>query len=407
MSALDAWLLSPALAAREADGLYRQRQTIEGVDGPTLRVAGEALLAFCSNDYLGLTQHPDVITAGQRAMAEFGAGAGASHLISGHFHVHHVLEERLAEVTGRDRALLFSSGYQANIGLLSALAGRGDHIFHDRLNHASLLDGGLLSGARFRRFAHADVSALERLLKKNIAGRKLVVTDGVFSMDGDIAPLVEMARLCTAKDALLIVDDAHGFGVLGESGAGTVAELGLDQKQVPVLMGTLGKALGVQGAFVAGSAELIETLIQRARSYVYSTAIPPSSAAALLAGLTLLQGNRSLTEKLRRNIRHFRQGAEALALPIAASTTAIQPLLLGDSERAMRWSQALREDGLLVPAIRPPTVPEGSARLRIALSAAHSDTQINRLLDSLAAIAAQEHPDSQVESVSHREDRHG
>jgi 8-amino-7-oxononanoate synthase len=356
--------------------------TLESAQGPVVTVGGESLLAFCSNDYLGLANHPDVIAACKSGLEKFGAGAGASHLISGHLAPHEALENALARFTGRERALLFTSGYQANIGIVNALLGEQDQVFQDYLNHASLLDGGFLSRASHCRYAHSDPHALSQVLENADGQRLLVATDGVFSMDGDIAPLPELAAVCERFNACLLVDDAHGFGVIGKTGAGSLELLGLSPSQVPLLMGTLGKALGLLGAFVAGSEDLIETLIQNARSYIYTTALPPAIASAALVSLGLARAP-DLREKLRANIRQFQQGAQQLGLVLLPSDTAVQPLILGDSETALAWSEALRSQGMLVPAIRPPTVPAGSARLRIAISAAHDENHIKQLLDAL------------------------
>ena len=375
--------LSAALDQRKREGLFRHRLTLESAQGPVIRLAGREYLNFCSNDYLGLAAHPKVIEALRSAALEYGVGSGASHLVCGHSAPHHQLEEALAEFTGRPRALLFSSGYMANIGILTTLLQRGDHVFQDRLNHASLLDGGLHSGARFQRFLHNDVSSLEAKLT-TADGPKLVVVDGVFSMDGDTAPLADIAALCTAQDAWLMVDDAHGFGVLGQRGVGSTEVAGLDDAAVPVLMATLGKALGTAGAFVAGSELLIEGLVQQARNYIYTTALPPAVAAASLESLRLLQNESWRRVYLAGLIARFRRGAEQLDLPLMASASAIQPLLVGDARRATSLSEKLREKGLLIAAIRPPTVPAGTSRLRITLSAAHSEEQVDRLLDQLA-----------------------
>jgi len=377
------WGLEAGLQERREQELYRQRFTVQGPQGPELCVDGETLLAFCSNDYLGLAADPRVIEAFADGARRFGAGAGASHLVSGHQSPHEALEQALADFTGRDRALLFSSGFMANLGVIDALTGAGDRVLQDRLNHASLLDGARLSGARFRRYAHNDSAALARLLEKPGAGRSLVVTDGVFSMDGDIATLPELAATCREYNAVLMVDDAHGLGVLGNTGAGSLEHFGMGQADVPILMGTLGKALGVMGAFVAGPAALIDTLIQSARSYIYTTALPPAAACALQCALSLVREDASLRDALGRNIQQFREGAMALGLPLLDSATAIQPVVLGDAATALSWSGHLRAQGLLVPAIRPPTVPAGSARLRVALSAAHSSEQVARLLEAL------------------------
>jgi 8-amino-7-oxononanoate synthase len=376
--------LSEVLARHDREGLYRHRLTLESSQGPVIRMAGRQYLNFCSNDYLGLAAHPKVIEALRSAAVKYGVGSGASHLVCGHSAPHHQLEEALAEFTGRPRALLFSSGYMANTGILTSLLQSGDHVFEDRLNHASLLDGGLHSGARFQRYRHNDVAALAAKLN-NAQGPKLVVVDGVFSMDGDTAPLAELAALCSTQDAWLMVDDAHGFGVMGERGAGSTEAAGLNAGSVPVLMATLGKALGTAGAFVAGSELLIEGLIQQARNYIYTTALPPAVAAASLASLQLLCEESWRRQYLKDLIVRFRKGAEQLSLPLMASDSAIQPLLVGDAGRAMNLSEQLRGRGLLVGAIRPPTVPAGTSRLRITLSAAHSEEQVDRLLEQLGA----------------------
>ena len=376
--------LGAGLALRRQQNLYRRRLTLDSAQGPIVQLGGRRYLNFCSNDYLGLAAHPRVVAAFQRAAADYGVGSGASHLVCGHSALHQQLEEALAEFTGRPRALLFSSGYMANTGILTSLLQRGDHVLEDRLNHASLLDGGLHSGARFQRFAHCDVAALQRKLAR-ADGVKLVVTDGVFSMDGDTAPLGELAAACASHDAWLMVDDAHGFGVLGERGAGSTEAAGLDHEAVPVLMATLGKALGTAGAFVAGSELLIETLIQQARSYIYTTALPPAVAGASLESLRLVQEESWRREHLGQLIRRFRRGAGELGLPLLASDSAIQPLPVGDAAAALALSERLRQQGLLIGAIRPPTVPAGTSRLRITLSAAHTDAQVDQLLEQLAA----------------------
>lgn len=375
--------LGEALAQRRRDNLYRERLTLDSAQGPQVRVGGRDYLNFCSNDYLGLAAHPRVVARLRAAASHYGVGSGASHLVCGHSAPHEELEEALAAFTGRPRALLYSSGYMANTGVLTSLLRRGDHVFEDRLNHASLLDGGLFSGARFARFAHNDVAALEARLDA-AGGPSLVVVDGVFSMDGDSAPLASLARACAARDAWLMVDDAHGFGVLGKRGAGSVEAAGLGHAEVPVLMATLGKALGTAGAFVAGPELLIEGLIQQSRNYIYTTALPPALAAASLEALALLREEPWRREHLRALIVRFRRGAGQLELPLMESHSAIQPLQVGDAGRAVALSEALRERGFFVGAIRPPTVPRGTARLRITLSAAHSEVQVDRLLEALA-----------------------
>lgn len=375
--------LSARMEQRRAAALYRQRPLLQSPQGPQVMVDGTPLLAFCSNDYLGLANHPEVIDAWRAGAERWGVGGGASHLVIGHSSPHHELELALAEFTGRPRALLFTTGYLANLGALTALVGQGDSVLQDRLNHASLLDGGLLSGARFSRYLHNDADSLGKRLDK-ATGNALVVTDGVFSMDGDIADLPALAAQAQARGAWLMVDDAHGFGTLGRHGGGVVEHFGLDMGQVPVLVGTLGKAFGTAGAFVAGSEELIECLIQFARPYIYTTSQPPALACATLRSLQLLRDEHWRREHLAALIRQFRQGAEQIGLHLMDSFTPIQPILIGDAARAMRLSAMLRERGLMVTAIRPPTVPAGSARLRVTLTAAHSAAQVQLLLNALA-----------------------
>ena len=375
--------LAARLAERRAADLYRQRPLLESPQGPAVVVDGQPLLAFCSNDYLGLANHPEVVAAWRAGAERWGVGGGASHLVIGHSTPHHDVEEALAQLTGRPRALLFSTGYMANLGAITALVGQGDTVLQDRLNHASLLDGGLLSGARFSRYLHNDPASLASRLDK-ATGNTLVVTDGVFSMDGDLADLPALADVARARDAWLLVDDAHGLGTLGANGGGIVEHFGLGMEDVPVLIGTLGKACGTAGAFVAGSEELIEALVQFARPYIYTTSQPPALACATLKALELLRRETWRREHLDALIRQFRQGAAQIGLALMDSPTAIQPILIGDSARALQLSRMLRERGLLVTAIRPPTVPAGSARLRVTLSAAHSEAQVQLLLNALA-----------------------
>jgi len=375
--------LAARLAERRAADLYRQRPLLQSPQGPNVVVDGQPLLAFCSNDYLGLANHPEVIAAWQAGAERWGVGGGASHLVVGHSTPHHQVEEALAELTGRPRALLFSTGYMANLGAITALVGQGDTVLQDRLNHASLLDGGLLSGARFNRYLHNDAVSLANRLGK-ACGNTLVVTDGVFSMDGDLADLPALAEVARARGAWLMVDDAHGLGTLGAHGGGIVEHFGLGIDDVPVLIGTLGKACGTAGAFVAGSDDLIEALVQFARPYIYTTSQPPALACATLKSLELLRRETWRREHLVGLIRQFREGAVQIGLQLMDSPTPIQPILIGDSAQALRLSQMLRERGLLVTAIRPPTVPAGSARLRVTLSAAHSEAQVQLLLNALA-----------------------
>ena len=375
--------LASRLAERRAAHLYRQRPLLETHQQPEVMVDGEQLLAFCSNDYLGLASHPEVIRAVQQGAERWGVGGGASHLVMGHSTPHHQLEEALADFTGRPRALLFSTGYMANLAAVTALVGQGDTVLEDRINHASLLDAGLLSGARFSRYLHNDADSLAKRLDK-ATGDTLVVTDGVFSMDGDLADLPALCATAKTRGAWVMVDDAHGFGPLGKTGGGIVEHFGLGIDDVPVLVGTLGKAFGTAGAFVAGSEELIETLIQFARPYIYTTSQPPAVACATLKSLELLRAESWRRDHLNSLITRFRQGAAEIGLTLMDSPTPIQPILVGSSERALKLSAALRDRGVLVGAIRPPTVPAGSARLRVTFSASHSAAQVERLLDILA-----------------------
>ena len=366
----------------QQQGLYRRRRVIEGPQAVSLNVDGRQVINFCGNDYLGLANHPTVVAAFKQAVDHYGVGSGSAHLICGHGSAHHALEEELAEFTGRERALLFSTGYSANLGVISALLGPGDWVLEDRLNHASLLDGGLLSRARFQRYRHADVDELRRKLAGGDA-RAMIVSDGVFSMDGDLAPLPALSGLASQYRAGLLVDDAHGFGVLGASGGGIVQHFGLSQQDVPMLMGTLGKAFGTFGAFVAGSEQLIEMLIQKARTYIFTTALPPAIAAASRVSLKLLQAESWRREKLQNLILRFRNGAVQQGLQLPESFTAIQPVVLGDSRLASTASDCLLDQGFWVSAIRPPTVPAGTARLRITFSANHDDWQVDALLEAL------------------------
>jgi len=380
--------LEAGLSRLAATGRLRRRSVVEArsADGIHVRLEGDALLAFCSNDYLGLAGHPRVVAAFTEAAREWGVGSGASHLVSGHCREHHALEDELAAFTGRARALLFSTGYMANLAVVTALIGRGDRVFMDRLNHASLLDAGLASGARFARYPHADAGALATRLAKGGDGRAMVVTDGVFSMDGDVAPLGALAAVCRAQGAWLFVDDAHGLGVLGGSGRGSVEAAGLDAQDVPILMGTLGKAFGTFGAFVAGSTALVETLLQTGRTYIYTTALPPAVAAATRASLRVLTDEPWRRVRVLGHVAHFRREAVGLGMRLMDSSTPIQPVVLGSEAAALAASEALRAQGLWVPAIRPPTVPAGSARLRITFSAAHETADVDRLLEALASL---------------------
>jgi 8-amino-7-oxononanoate synthase len=394
-------VLSFALTERRAANLYRSRRVLQSPQTPQVVVDGKQYTAFCSNDYLGLANHPDVIAAFQNAANSFGVGSGASHLVAGHSSEHHALEEELAAFTGRERALLFSTGYMANMGAITALVGQGDAIFEDRLNHASLLDGGLLSGARFQRFLHNDVNNLQARLDKTEAERKLIVVDGVFSMDGDCAPLTELAALAQKNNAWLMVDDAHGFGCLGKTGGGSAEYFGLTQNELPILMGTLGKAFGTFGAFIAGSENLIETLIQFSRSYIYTTAMPPAVAAATRVSLRLLQAEHWRRQHLQELIARFRAGAQQLGLQLLDSFSPIQPIIIGDEARALLIAEKLAERGMLIIAIRPPTVALGSSRLRVTFSADHTLAQVDQLLSALSDILGDNHIGAYVGSSVH------
>ena len=376
--------LAAALAGRKQQQLYRSRQTLEGRQDVQLRIDGCDYLSFSSNDYLGLASHPRLIEALRDGAERFGVGSGAAHLITGHSYAHQALEDDLAEFTGRPRALLFSTGYMANLGVIAALAGRGDHVFEDRLNHASLIDAAQLSGAKLVRYPHNDMPALQKKLTQTETGERLIASDAVFSMDGDCAPVGKLAALATQHDAWLLVDDAHGFGVLGRQGRGWLLEQLPEVPDNVVLMATLGKGLGTFGAFVAGSEDLIETLVQQARTFIYTTAPPPALAWATRTALQLVRDGDDLRDRLRERVAQFRSGAAELGLPLMASDTPIQPLLVGDSGAALALSQALREQGILVTAIRPPTVAKGAARLRITFSARHTAEQVDRLLEALA-----------------------
>jgi len=379
--------LSAELQQLEADGLLRRRRTVESPQGAHLVVDGRDFLSFCSNDYLGLANHPALVAALQQGAAQFGVGAGASHLVSGHTAAHHQLETQLAEFVGLPRALLFSTGYMANLGIVAALVGRDDEIFADKLNHASLNDAALLSRAKLTRYPHGDLAALAQRLAASRARRKLVVVDAVFSMDGDIAPVPELLALCERFDAWLLLDDAHGFGVLGADGRGVLEHFALRSPRI-IYMATLGKAAGVAGAFAAGEAALVEMLIQRARTYIYTTAMPPPLALALSASLRLIAAEGWRRARLAELIAVLRRRLQPRRWRLLASATAIQPLIIGGNAETLAVSEALRERGIWVPAIRPPTVPKGQARLRISLSAAHQAADVEQLAAALNEIEA-------------------
>ncbi len=382
---LESWGLGAALRAREQALLLRQRRVLQGAQGPHIRMDGRDCLAFCSNDYLGLAAHPEVVSALRTAAADAGVGSGASALICGRHALHAELEEALADFMQRPACLLFSTGYMANLGVATALLGRDDAVFSDALNHASLIDAARLCGAAKHRYGHGDVRELQHLLSTNVtARRRVIMTDGLFSMDGDCAPLGDLARLADQHGAALWVDDAHGIGVLGDTGCGTLEHLGLAPSRVDVLVGTLGKAFGAAGAFVCGEADLVETLVQHARNYIYTTAPPPPLAAACLAGLRISRQESWRREHLLTLVRRFRAGAAGLGIPLAPDESPIQPLVLGSTGDALRVADYLLEHGILALAMRPPTVPEGTSRLRITLSAAHTEADVDRLLEVLA-----------------------
>ncbi|MFL6648404.1 MAG: 8-amino-7-oxononanoate synthase [Sulfurifustaceae bacterium] len=378
--------LSDYLSQRRSQGLYRQRQVLESPQGVEVTVDGRTLLSYCSNDYLGLANHPAVIDAFRKGAERYGVGAGASHLISGHSRAHEALEEELADFIRCERILLFSTGYMANMGVVQALAQRDGCIFEDRLNHASLIDGARVSRCNVKRYGHLDLAHLRTLLQDEPATERLVTTDAVFSMDGDLAPLPELFGIADAARARLIVDDAHGIGVLGAAGRGSFDYWGLVPTGAAVLMGTLGKALGTFGAFVAGDAVVIDTLIQRARTYIYTTALPPAVAEATRASLELVRSEEWRRERLRELTGRFRRGAMQLGLTLAESATPIQPVIFGAAKRAVAAARQLRARGFLIPAIRPPTVPEGTARLRITFSSLHTDEHVDRLLEALSSV---------------------
>lgn len=376
--------LDAALSERKAAGRYRQPRLRLGEQGVNIEVDGKAKLSFCSNDYLGLAAHPDIKQAFKQAIDKEGVGSGAAHLLTGHSHYHQQLEEALAEFTGQPRVLLFSTGYMANLGVIDGLLTRGDAVIQDKLNHASLLDGGRLTEAEQLRYPHADMARLHKRLHNAATARhRMIVSDGVFSMDGDLAPLPDIMALAKQHRAAVVIDDAHGFGVIGKDGRGTVSHFDITPDEAPIQVGTLGKAFGTGGAFVAADEIVIETLVQQARSYVYTTAQPPAVAAATLASLKLVQTEAWRREHLQALIQQFRQGAEQLGLDLMPSETPIQPVVIGDDKKALAIGEKLEQQGILVGVIRPPTVPQNTARLRITFSASHSDKDVEKLLNAL------------------------
>ena len=378
--------LQKELEERAALGLLRSRRTLESPQSPHIVVDGKKYLSFYSNDYLGLANHPQLISAMQQGAAQWGVGAGAAHLVNGHFEPHHQLELQLADFVGKPAALLFSTGYMANLGVVQALVGKNDTVFADKLNHASLNDAMLLSRAKVKRYRHNDMAQLEELLEKADSGRKLIITDAVFSMDGNTAHLPELLTLCEKYDAWLLVDDAHGFGVLGEQGCGTLSHFGIASSRI-IHMATLGKTAGVSGAFVAAEQVVIDTLINHARSYIYTTAAPPALSVALLQSLELIEQCDDRRVHLRQLINKLRAGLSDFPWDLMRSDTAIQPLLIGDNQQVLALSEKLRDRGIWVAAIRPPTVPQGTARLRITLSAAHTVADVEQLIGGLHELA--------------------
>jgi 8-amino-7-oxononanoate synthase len=380
--------ISVRLESLQRRRLYRRRSVVTGSQGPELMVDGRKRLNFCSNDYLNLAADPRVRAAFKSAVDDWGVGSGASHLVCGHTAAHEELEEALAEFTGRERALLFASGYAANLGAINALIGKADHVFEDRLNHASLLDGGWISQAAFHWFEHRDMQDLDVQLSGDSVstGRKLIVSDGTFSMDGDCCSLDQMIRLAHRHDALVMIDDAHGLGVTGRGGRGLVDATKYTSADVPLLMGTLGKALGTFGAFVAGDHAVIEMLIQRARNYIYTTALPSAIAVATLRSLAIVREEEWRRVHVRSLIQRFRSGVGELGLELTESATPIQPIIIGEAGAAVAFSEALAERDIMITAIRPPTVPAGTSRLRITLTAGHSEEHIDRLLAALADV---------------------
>ncbi len=382
--------LRAQLQQREREQLHRQRLSLDSPQAAEIRLGNEQLLNFCSNDYLGLANHPAVIEASQAAAAQWGAGSGASHLVCGHTSLVDELERKFANFVGAQRALLLSTGYMANLAAITSFAGRGSWVLQDKLNHASLIDAATLSRARLKRWRHGDTAHLRQLLQQPDRPESLLLaSDSVFSMDGDLANLGELANIGHEYDALTLLDDAHGIGVMGRDGRGSLDAAGLQPKGNLLMLATLGKALGNFGALLTGDDLLIETLVQQARPYIYTTALPPSVVAGSLKALELLQSEAWRQQQLQENIRYFCQCAGQENLPLMASRTAIQPIVLGSNQRALDASRALREKGLLVTAIRPPTVPKSTARLRITLRADHSRQQIDRLLENLVQLSVQ------------------
>ncbi|MFC5302748.1 8-amino-7-oxononanoate synthase [Azospira restricta] len=379
--------LESGLAELAADGLLRRRRVLDSPCAPECVVDGRAVVSFCSNDYLGFANHPELIAAAQAAAAQWGVGSGASHLVSGHLRPHEEAEQALADFVGFPAAITLSTGYMANLAIVPALVGRGDAVFADKLNHASLIDAVQLSRAESHRYLHGDVAGLAAMLAASTAKRKLILTDAVFSMDGDIAPLPQLYELAERHDARLVIDDAHGFGVLGDNGRGTLSHFDLPADPRVILMGTLGKAAGVAGAFVAADRRVVDWLVNKARAYIFTTAASPILATTVTRSVALIAAADDRRAHLQALVAQLRAGVAELRWNLLPSETAIQPLIIGDNHEALRVAGALFERGLWVPAIRPPTVAKGTARLRISLSAAHTEAQVAQLVDALRALA--------------------
>lgn len=383
--------LKDDLTDKKSSHLYRSRKVLESPQSVEPVIDGKKVLSFCSNDYLGLANHSDVINSFKASVDKYGIGSGSAHLVSGHSVEHHALEEELADFMGTERTLLFSTGYMANLGVISALCDRHSEIYEDKFNHASLLDAALLSRAKRFRFPHLDMNNFEQRITDSIAENKFIISDGVFSMDGDLAELDKMAMLAEKNNATLMIDDAHGIGVLGKEGKGVVEYFGIKSEQVPVLVGTLGKAFGTAGAFVAGSEELIETLIQKSRSYIFTTAMPAAVAAATRESLKIIKEESWRREKLNSLVGQFRKGALELGLELVDSITPIQPIIICSSEKSLALSEKLLDKNILISAIRPPTVPENTARLRVTFSATHTEKHIEKLLAVLDELKVSSH----------------
>ncbi|MHC4183321.1 MAG: 8-amino-7-oxononanoate synthase [Planctomycetota bacterium] len=375
--------ISNELKKIKESGLYRELNILEGAQGPHVKIKGRTYISFCSNNYLGLANHSEVVKAVEDAVGKYGWGAGASRLVSGNTELHRALEDEISKFKRKEAAIVFPTGYMANIGTICSLVSSEDLVICDRLNHASIIDGCRLSGATFRVYPHCDVGKLENILKKSTGyPRKLIVTDTVFSMDGDLAPLPDIVRIAHEYNAMVMVDEAHGTGVFGENGRGVVEHFNLDKK-VNIIMGTLSKAVGSLGGFVTGSSDLISYLRNKARTFMYTTALPPAACAASIAGIKLIQRDYSLRESLWRNVHYVKERLKLLNLNVTSLESPIIPIIIGNAEKAVDVSGFLFERGVLIPAIRPPTVPDESSRLRVTIMATHTRDDLDKLLDVL------------------------